>query len=98
MRGCARQGKEGVFIDIHVVPGSKKESTDYDEYTKRLRLKIKAPAVDGKANREVLSVFSSLFGDSEIVSGVTSRKKTILVRKAGLQAVLEGLEGLVGKR
>jgi hypothetical protein len=98
MLECVRQGREGVFVDVHVVPSSKKESVDYDVFGKRLRLKVLSPAVDGKANGDVLSFFSAVFGDCVIVSGLSSRKKTVLLRNLGLQGVLTGLEGLVRNR
>ena len=89
---CSRQGRDGTYIDLHVVPGSKKEGVDYDEYSKRLRLKVSAPAVDGKANKSVLEYFSSLFGKCELTSGQTARKKTVLVRGRTTGEVLRVLE------
>jgi uncharacterized protein len=93
---CARQGKDGVYVDIHVVPGSKKECVDYDSFGKRLRLKIKAPAVDGKANKGVLEYFSELFGGCELTSGPTSRKKTVFIGGKTYSEVLDRLEEKVG--
>ena len=92
---CVRQGKDGVYVDIHVVPGSKKECTDYDVFGKRLRLKIRAPAVDGKANKGVLDYFSGLFGVCEMVSGPTSRKKTVFIGGRTYSDVLGCLEEIV---
>jgi len=89
---CVRQGKDGLYVDIHVVPGSKKEGVDYDVFSKRLRLKIKAPAVDGKANKGVLDYFSGLFGVCELTSGPTSRKKTVFIRGKTYSEVLGCLE------
>ena len=74
-----RQSKAGILIDIEVVPNSKKESMEYDEWTSRIKVKIKEPAVKGKANAGVIRKFSVLFGGCEIVSGNLSRKKTLLV-------------------
>jgi len=77
---CVRQGKDGVYVDIHVVPGSKHVGVDYDAFSKRLRLKILAPAVDGKANKGVLDYFSELFGACELANGPASRKKTVFIQ------------------
>jgi len=55
--------------------GVEKEGLDYEEYTKRLRLRISAPAADGRANKAVNDYFSRLFGSSNLVYGYTSRKK-----------------------
>jgi uncharacterized protein len=93
---CVRQGRDGVYIDIHVVPGSKKEGVDYDAFGKRLHLKIKAPAVDGKANKGVLDYFSGLFGSCELVNGPASRKKTVFIRGRPYSEVLSRLEEIVG--
>jgi len=89
---CVRQGKDGVYIDLHIVPGSKKEGLDYEEYTKRLRLRISAPAADGRANKAVNDYFSRLFGSSNLVYGYTSRKKTVLIRGRKITDVLDVLE------
>ncbi len=90
---CVRAGREGVYIDLHVVPGSKKTGMDYDEYGKRLRVKVLAPAVDGKANKDVVGFFSGFFGECVIVSGHTSRKKTVLFPGRQYSEVLSVLEG-----
>lgn len=89
---CVREGRDGVYIDLHVVPGSKKAGIDYDEYGKRLRIKVLAPATDRKANKAVVEFFSALFGECVIVFGPTSRKKTILVRGQSYSEVLRALE------
>jgi uncharacterized protein (TIGR00251 family) len=79
---CVRVGTEGVYIDLHVSPGSKKAGLDYDPFTKRLRVKVSSPAVDGKANVRLITLFRELLGPCELVSGQKSRKKTILVRNS----------------
>ena len=89
---CVREGRDGVYIDLHVVPGSKRMGVDYDEYGKRLRLKVLAPAADGKANKDVIGFFSALFGECVIVSGPASRKKTVLVLGRPYAEVLSALE------
>lgn len=93
---CVRQGKGGVYVDIHVVPGSKKEGADYDAFGKRLKLKIKAPAVDGKANKGVLDYFSGLFGVCELTNGPMSRKKTVFIGGKTYSEVLDCLEEKAG--
>ncbi|MFZ2456787.1 MAG: DUF167 family protein [Candidatus Altiarchaeia archaeon] len=93
---CIRQGKDGVYVDIHVVPGSKKEGADYDAFGKRLRLKIRAPAVDGKANKGVIEYFSGIFGVCVLASGPASRKKTVFIPGMAYSEVLGRLEEKVG--
>jgi len=81
MLEALKQSKSGTLIDIEVVPNSKKESMEYDSWTQRIKVKIKEPAVKGKANAGVVKKFTKLFGRCEIkiVSGNLSRKKTLLV-------------------
>ncbi len=49
----------------------------------RIRLRITAPPVDGKANAHITKLFSKLFGvplrQIELVSGATARDKTLRI-------------------
>jgi uncharacterized protein (TIGR00251 family) len=70
---------QGVVLDVHVKPKSKKfwVELDGDEVVVSCR---EAP-VKGKVNRELLKQLSRLFGRHvELVSGFTSRQKKILIR------------------
>jgi uncharacterized protein (TIGR00251 family) len=69
---------QGVVLDVHVKPKSKKfrVELDGDEVVVSCR---EAP-VKGKVNRELLKQLSRLFGRKvELVSGFTSRQKRFLV-------------------
>ncbi|MDD4986129.1 MAG: DUF167 domain-containing protein [Dehalococcoidales bacterium] len=61
-----------------------------------LRVRVSAPPVKGKANRELLSFLSRLLGISEralaITRGQTSRNKTVAVYGLSNQQVLERLQ------
>ncbi|ADG13144.1 protein of unknown function DUF167 [Methanocaldococcus infernus ME] len=90
-----RECKEGTLLDIIVTPNAKKtEIVGRDEWRNRLEVKVKAPPVEGKANKEIIKFFSKLFGDVEIVAGEKSSKKTILIRKP-LKEVEEILNSLI---
>ncbi|WP_456365054.1 DUF167 domain-containing protein [Thermococcus sp.] len=81
-----KETKEGTLLLIYVQPKAKKNAIEgIDEWRGRLKVKIKAPPVEGKANKEVVKFFSKLL-DAEvtIVRGETGREKDILVR--GLSA------------
>ncbi|HIE33843.1 MAG TPA: YggU family protein [Candidatus Altiarchaeales archaeon] len=80
MADFIRETKNGVLIDIRVVPGASKEEISYDKEYKQLRVRISRLAMRGKANKAVLRLLSKVVGDCEIVSGKTSRKKTILIK------------------
>jgi len=92
---CMRETKEGAIIEIHVVPGSKGGGFSYESWEKRLKVRVSSPAVKGKANREVVAIFSELFGNCELVSGPASRKKSLLVRGKNTKEVSEILGSLV---
>ncbi len=97
MLGCIRiDNRGGVLIDISVIPNSKKTGFDYDEWSKRLKIRISEPASKGKANKSILKTFSKLFGNCKIISGRLSGKKTILVRNCKIEDVNRMLERMIG--
>ncbi|WP_054841071.1 DUF167 family protein [Thermococcus peptonophilus] len=75
----------GVLLLIYVQPKAKKNAVEeVDEWRGRLKVRIAAPPVEGKANKEVVKFFSKLLGgEVSIVRGETSREKDLLV-KGGL--------------
>lgn len=95
MLECMRETKEGVIIEIHVVPGSKSSGFSYESWEKRLKVRVSSHAIKGKANREVVAIFSELFGNCELVSGLNSRKKSLLVRDNNLGVVGEILRSVI---
>ena len=92
---CVKETKEGVIIEIHVVPGSKSGGFSYESWEKRLKIRVSSPAVKGKANKDVIAIFSELFGNCELVSGLGSRKKSLLVRGKNMKEISEILGSLV---
>lgn len=79
---AVRAVDEGVEIDISVSPRSDRSGTEgVDEWRKRLIVRVKAPPLDGRANKEVEELFRKVTGfRTEVVRGQTSRQKTVLVR------------------
>ncbi len=69
-------------IRVHVIPNSKENRVEgYNTWKNAVVIRIKAPPVEGKANREVEKFLSKFFGcDVEIVSGRKSKDKIILVK------------------
>ena len=90
-----RESKEGTLIEIRVVPGSKSSGLSYESWEKRLKVRVSSPAVKGKANREVVAIFSELLGGCELVSGLNSRKKCLLIRGRTLSVVGEILRSVI---
>lgn len=77
-----KESKEGVILQIYVQPKAKKNEIEgIDEWRGRLKVKVKAPPVGGKANKELVKFLSKLLGaEVELVKGETSREKDVLVR------------------
>ena len=86
----------GLEVDVSVSPRSDRSGTEgIDEWRKRLIVRVKAPPLDGRANKEVEDLFRKVTGcKSEIVRGQTSRQKTVLVignREEILESLRKGL-------
>lgn len=85
-----KQCAKGVEIAIHVQPGAK-SSELVGEYGGALKIKLRAQPVDGKANAALVEFMSSCLGIPKsrihILSGVTVRRKKILVEGLSLDVV-----------
>ncbi len=86
----------GLEVDVSVSPRSDRSGTEgVDEWRKRLIVRVKAPPLDGRANKEVEDLFRKVTGcKCEIVRGQTSRQKTVLVignREEILESLRKGL-------
>ena len=73
----------GCFLKILVQPRAKKTEI-IGIQGDRLKIKINAPPVDNKANRELIKFLGKCLGlknkDLVLVKGETSREKTILIK------------------
>jgi hypothetical protein len=74
-----KESRGGTIIDIEVVANSSEFHIEYNEWSRRIRLKITAPATKGQANKEILIYFKGIFGDATIVKGEHNKKKSIFV-------------------
>ena len=76
-------------INIHLTPNAKKSEVLGEEMDlfggKTLKIKVAAPPVDGKANKELIKVLAEYFDVSKnkvsIISGDKSRNKVIEIQK-----------------
>jgi len=77
----SRSTDEGLEVDIMVSPRSGRCGLEgFDEWRKRLVVKVKAPPLDGKANKEVESLMKAVTGcRSEIKSGHLNRMKAVMI-------------------
>ncbi len=69
----------GTEIEITVSPRSDRSGIEgIDEWRKRIIVRVKAPPLDGRANKEVEDVFrESLKCKCSVTKGQTSRQKTV---------------------
>jgi uncharacterized protein (TIGR00251 family) len=67
-------------IAIIVKPNSKENKIlEWDQEQKALKVQIKAPAQDGKANRELIRFLSKISGrKAAIKSGITGKRKILV--------------------
>ena len=76
---------DAIVVSLRVTPGARRSEV-IDSDGDRLRIRIAAPAIEGKANAEVARFIAALFGVRRsavsVVRGDRSRDKT--VRIAGI--------------
>ncbi len=93
---------DGVSMNIEVTPGARTLSIPdgYNTWRKRIEVKLTGPARKGKANDQLCQGFAALFnvpGNCVMISsGVTSSKKTVVIRNVEYEDVVEQLKGLIG--
>ncbi len=87
--------KDGVRLEVYLQPKASR-SEIVGLYGEALKIKVKAPPVEGKANKALLLFLADLLGlprrRLEIISGLTSRRKSIYISQANLDAVQKALE------
>ena len=74
-----------MILEIHVQPGAKR--TEFaGRHGERIKLRLAAPPVEGKANAALIEFLAEYFGvprrNVTIVSGVRSRAKRVAVEGA----------------
>jgi len=90
----SRDKGDRLEIDILVSPRSNRSGLEgFDEWRKRLILRVKSPPLDGRANKEVESFFKDITGcKSTVTSGMTSHQKTVTIIGDPAK-ILESIEG-----
>jgi uncharacterized protein (TIGR00251 family) len=73
---------QGIVLTLHVQPGARRTGIA-GLYGDALKIRLAAPAVDGKANAELVRFLARAFGVARsavmIVRGETSRQKTVRI-------------------
>lgn len=79
-----------IKLTLKVVPNSKKPAIERGR--NGLKIKLSAPPVDGKANKELIRVLAAFTGIKKsrisIIKGFHSRNKTVLIQYEKLPASL----------
>ena len=88
-----KQTTDGCRLAVRVQPGASRSEVAGLHGTE-LKVRVKAPPVDGKANAALLEFLAELFrvkrGQCELLRGETARSKTVFVR--GLNEALARAE------
>lgn len=96
-----RAAKGGASIEAFVRPRAAKDALAGVHGT-GLRVKVKAPPLDGRANRAVEELFAGLLGlppsTVSVVNGELSRHKTIRVDGMSPEDVADALGGVLSSR
>lgn len=73
----------GILVDIEVSPNASKfEISGYNSWRERIEIRLKSLPQKGKANKEIIKEISKLTKvDVEIISGLKSHQKTLLIKK-----------------
>lgn len=81
---CSRHG-DGLRIAVHVQPNAS-ASEVAGEVDGALKLRLKAPPIDGKANEALVKLLAGLLGvarrDVDVTHGLSSRQKLVQVTTA----------------
>ena len=77
-----RATPDGCEVDILVSPRSNRSGPEgVDEWRRMLVFRVKAPPLEGRANKEVVALMNEITGfKCAVIRGMTSRQKTVLIR------------------
>jgi uncharacterized protein (TIGR00251 family) len=80
MKQNSDKAKEYLIINVKVEPRSSKSGIA-GPYGNAIKVKLKSPPVEGKANKELIEILAKEFGiaktDIDIISGKSSRNKIV---------------------
>ena len=71
-----------MILDLHVQPGARK-SEFAGQHGERIKVRLAARAVDGKANEALIEFLAAHYGvakrDVRIIAGLKSRQKRVVI-------------------
>jgi uncharacterized protein (TIGR00251 family) len=93
--------KDAVLIDVFVQPRAAKDAL-VGVHGRALKLKVKAPPVDDRANAAVVKFFATALGVPKgrvaLVSGHSSRHKRLAVEGVSPELVVDAIERVLSCR
>ena len=97
---CRIDDRDGfVLIDVHVVPGSRREGLD-GVHGDALKVAVRARPEKGKANAALVELLARVLGlrrsGVEVVSGHASRRKRVRIEGATAAEVRERIAAALG--
>ena len=98
MKNSRGNDAEQIRIEVKVVPRAKKNQISGIMEDGRLKIRLAAPPVDGKANRALIKLLADTLKipitDVAIISGLQSRNKTISIEGMNLEEYQQIIEPL----
>ena len=92
--------KHGIVLTVRVTPKSSKSKIT-GIIGEELKIMLNAPPVDGKANQELIKILSKTFSipkrNITLLSGETSRSKSILLNDLEAKDVIDVLGNIIQK-
>ncbi|MFW2330760.1 MAG: DUF167 domain-containing protein [Nitrospinota bacterium] len=89
------------LLKVVIVPSSSCCNVD-SIIDKRVKIKLKSPPVDNRANRELISFLAKLLklkkGDISIKNGLSSKRKSILIENCDYEQVKGTIEQLLANK
>ena len=91
----ASSGEVSIVIELQP-SSSSTEISGFNEWRKRLQVKVTSPALKGAANQDLINLMSDFFGlpnsSVKLDSGAKNRRKRILLSDIPLELVREKLD------
>ena len=87
---------DGLRLDLQASPRSNRTGFDgFDEWRRRLNIRVKAPPLEGKANSEIERQVQDMTGcKTEVIAGHTTRQKTVMIY-GDPDSIVRSLEGFL---
>lgn len=97
LKKCIKSSGQDLIVHCHVRPGAKKTLIQGIYGEEALKIALKAPPVDGKANGCLLLYFAEKLripkGNVTLLSGQTSREKRVGLAQVTKEAFLAAFAG-----